>query len=206
MQKDLRDRNSYFSSKEIHRFLKEYAGAMANALNKVSEVELENARKVLNRVSTLKGRIFVGGNGGSAAISDHLTCDFVKGTRSETEDGLLVHSLVGSQALFSAIANDLGYENTFSYQLEANKINGNDCLILISSSGNSPNIVSALKTAHSKNVTVIGLTGFSGGELFKQADVKLHIAFNNYGVVEDCHQAIMHVLAQYHYLSLHDRI
>lgn len=201
MHTDTRDRNTYFKYDEIHKYLKEYTGAVAYALNKIEEREIEAAKDLLRKTLVMGGRIFVGGNGGSAAISDHLTCDFVKGTFSEKHNALDVHSLVGSQALFSAIGNDLGYEKTFSFQLEAKQVKSNDCVILISSSGNSQNIVEAALFAGSRNAPIVGLTGFDGGQLRKLSDVKLHVPFNNYGVVEDSHQVLMHVLAQFHYLE-----
>lgn len=202
MQKDNRDRNSYFKSTEISRYLKEYAYAMAACLNKVDDSEIEKAHLLLRNVLAWNGRIFVAGNGGSAAIADHLTCDFSKGTHTDKRNGFFVHSLVGSMAIFSALANDDGYEQTFSKQLEMAQITSKDCVILISSSGNSPNIVAAMMMAHSVNASVIGLTGFDGGELRKRANIKLHVQYNNYGIVEDCHQAIMHVLAQFHYVGM----
>ena len=86
---------------------------------------------------------------------------------------------------------------------DAHGICNEDLLILISSSGNSPNIIEAVKYAQSKQCLVIGLTGFDGGELKKLADVSLHVDSQNYGVIEDCHQSIMHIIAQYRYKSMH---
>lgn len=201
MAQELRDRNQYFQSREASKYLREYAGGISYALNRVDQEEMERAAETLKDVVICGGRVFVGGNGGSAAISDHLTCDFIKGTYTERCNAIQTHSLVGSQALFTALANDIGYQYVFSKQLEMAKINSHDCLILISSSGNSPNIIEAAIYAKSKIATVIGLTGFDGGALLKASDIKLHVPYNNYGVVEDCHQAIMHALAQFHYLS-----
>lgn len=201
MTNDTRDRNTYFRSEEIGKYVKEYTGALAGALNKVSEYELEKVHRLIEKTHAW-GRIFVGGNGGSAAISDHLTCDFVKGTLIGQTMSLRVHSLVGNQALLTAVANDCGYENIFSWQLEAATVCSKDIVILISSSGNSKNIINAIDVANRFRVPVIGLTGFDGGELYKRADVRLHVPFNNYGIVEDCHQALMHIIAQFYYLKL----
>lgn len=205
MTTDLRDKNTYFRFEDIKAYLREYSGAIAYSLNKIDEGDLDAAKTCLRRVVSTGGRIFVAGNGGSAAISDHLTCDFVKGTYTEKHNCLDVHSLVGSQALFTAIGNDLGYEQTFSFQLKTKQVNSNDALILISSSGNSQNIIEAGLYAQSKRATVLGLTGFDGGLLKQMADIKLHVPFNNYGVVEDCHQALMHVLAQVHFCESNAR-
>jgi len=84
----------------------------------------------------------------------------------------------------------------FSYQLDALGQPG-DVLITISSSGDSENIVRAAQLAKENNMPVIAMTGFSGGRSAKIADVNLHVDADNYGVIEDVHQSLMHVLAQY---------
>lgn len=198
---DLRDKNQYFDKNDISVYLKQYSEAIAFGLSKVDKTYLDNARTLLRLTLARGGRIFVGGNGGSSAIADHLMCDFTKGTFTEKHNCLQVHNLSGSTALFTALANDMGYEKTLSQQLEMFQIKSTDCVILISSSGNSPNIIEAAKTARQYCADLIGMTGFSGGELKSLCNIELHVPFNNYGVVEDCHQILMHILAQVHYLS-----
>jgi phosphoheptose isomerase len=109
--------------------------------------------------------------------------------------------LTSNTALLTAIANDFNYSQTFSFQLELANLTADDVVLLISSSGNSENVIQAAEFAKAKGVKVIGLTGFSGGKLKTTADISLHIDCDNYGVVEDCHQSIMHVLAQFHDLQ-----
>lgn len=200
MQIDTRTHNVYFKS------FKEYTEALSNGLNRVDINEIVNARDLLYLTKVKGGRIFVAGNGGSAAISDHLCCDFIKGTYTDKVDGLQVQSLVGSMALLTATANDISYDKVFGYQMEMLKISSKDIVILISSSGNSKNIIDAMTTAQAYGAKVIGLTGFDGGLLRKFANVTLHIPCSNYGVVEDGHQAIMHYLSQSHYLAEHENI
>lgn len=182
-------------------YISGYADALHQALHGVDKEELGKAKKLIQSTAARGGRIFVGGNGGSAAISDHLNCDFVKGTKIEGHHGLHVHSLVASQALFTAIANDVGFEHVFSYQLDAADLTFRDMVILISSSGNSKNVLKAAKMALKFKAQVLALTGFDGGELNKMATVKLYVPAQNYGVIEDAHQAIMHCLAQQYYLT-----
>jgi phosphoheptose isomerase len=98
----------------------------------------------------------------------------------------------------TACANDFGYEVSFSRQLAMGAKPG-DLLICISSSGNSPNILAALRQANVMKLKTIAFTGFSGGEASRLADIKIHVAASNYGVVEDCHQALMHNIAQFIY-------
>lgn len=182
--------NVYFNSISVGSYLLEYAKEAYEALRSIDLNELDRAKELMKAK-----RVFIGGNGGSLAISDHWTCDFEKGSNRS------IVSLVGRPALLTAIANDYGYEHTLSWQLIAAKCDAWDTVVLISSSGNSPNIIEAAKFAKSQGSKVLGLTGFDGGALKRISDVNLHIGINNYGVVEDCHQMLMHVLAQYHWIK-----
>ena len=96
----------------------------------------------------------------------------------------------------TAIANDIGYDEIFSYQLVSLARPG-DVLIAITSSGESPNIVKALEAAKASRVRTIAMTGFKGGRAAEMADITLHVDAHNYGVIEDAHQSLMHILAQY---------
>ncbi len=171
----------------ISTYFVDYIGAITYGLQKVNTTELIEAVSEL----THSERIFVAGNGGSAAIANHLSCDFAKGS------GLNVISLSTNIPIITALANDISYESIFTEQLKQHKANSLDTLILISSSGNSPNILSALNYAQESGIETIGLTGFTGGKLKEHCGISLHIPVNNYGIVEDCHQALMHTLAQY---------
>ncbi len=105
-------------------------------------------------------------------------------------------SLVSNPALLTAIANDVEYTEVFAAQLELLAKKGDLCL-LISSSGKSANVVRAAQQAESMGLYRIGMTGFDGGELGKIVNVHLHVPSENYGVIEDAHQSIMHTIAQY---------
>jgi len=141
-------------------------------------------------------RIYSCGNGGSAAIANHLVCDCLKGIRANTALMPKVHSFSTTVELITAIVNDIGSDEMFSFQLSSMAEEG-DLLIAISSSGASPNIIKALELASLMGVKTIAMTGFSGGEAAKIADVSLHVDCENYGIVEDLHQSLMHILAQY---------
>jgi D-sedoheptulose 7-phosphate isomerase/D-glycero-D-manno-heptose 1,7-bisphosphate phosphatase len=140
--------------------------------------------------------VFACGNGGSASIANHLQCDHVKGVRNGTDLTSRVISLSTNVELLSAIANDHGYDLVFEYQLQSLARPG-DVLIAISSSGRSPNIVRALEWANRHGIVTVALTGFSGGAARELASVSVHVPSDNYGIVEDAHQACMHLLAQY---------
>lgn len=140
--------------------------------------------------------MFACGNGGSAAIANHLQCDHLKGIRTATDLAPRVVSLTSNVELLTAVANDMGYEEVFTYQLQSQAQAGN-VLFAVSSAGRSPNIVRALRWARENDLRTIALTGFGGGEARVVAEVAIHVDCTNYGVVEDLHQSIMHALAQY---------
>jgi D-sedoheptulose 7-phosphate isomerase/D-glycero-D-manno-heptose 1,7-bisphosphate phosphatase len=107
-----------------------------------------------------------------------------------------VLSLSSNVEIITAVSNDIGYAESFAHPLSLHGRTG-DLLIAISSSGNSENIVRALKVAESIGMTRITFTGFDGGRCKELSDANIHVISHNYGVVEDVHQACMHVLAQY---------
>ena len=97
--------------------------------------------------------------------------------------------------LISAIANDIKYDDVFSFQLSRLASIG-DCLITISSSGNSKNIINAIRWAKKNNIKTISLNGFDGGKAKNLSDYSINVPCNNYGIVEDLHQSIMHIISQ----------
>jgi D-sedoheptulose 7-phosphate isomerase len=196
MKVDPRHRNEIFDLTSVGAYLQSYSAALARSLDTVDRVALDQARHVVESTASNGKRIYAIGNGGSAAIADHLCCDWTKGTHVHGNDSLKAQSLSANVALYSAIANDYGFERVFSTQLEFLGQEG-DLLVAISSSGNSANIAAAVEMAHGIGMSSIGLSGFEGGRLKEIAQVKLHVAACNYGIVEDAHQVLMHVLAQY---------
>jgi phosphoheptose isomerase len=173
-----------------------YADELSRAAKTIEPDALDRAAAILTEAYTRGARMFSCGNGGSAAIANHAQCDHVKGVRTTTDLTPRVLSLSTNVELLTAIANDLGYENVFVYQLESQSGPG-DVLIAVSSSGRSPNIVRALTWARDNGLRTIAVTGFDGGPARAVAEVSIHVDCTNYGVVEDLHQAVMHALAQY---------
>ena len=188
--------NQTFSSLNIKSYLNDYVTNLQQVLAQVDTNQFEKVLKTLAEVTASAKKIYVCGNGGSAAIADHLCCDWSKGTHFKNLPSLKTQSLTANTALLTACANDFGFDKSFSQQLELFAEKG-DVLVAISSSGNSENILQAVYKAKEKSMTCIGLTGFSGGQLKSACDLSLHIPFANYGLVEDAHQILMHVLAQF---------
>jgi phosphoheptose isomerase len=193
---DPRHRNERCDSTSVATYLADYADRLRDALLTVDTDALERARVLVDAAAAGGRRVYSIGNGGSAAIADHLCCDWTKGTHSHGHPTIDTMSMTANVALYSAIANDFGFEQVFSTQIEMLGKAG-DVLVAISSSGNSPNIVAAIEAAHAIGMHTIGLSGFAGGKLKDVAHVALYVDTNNYGIVEDAHQALMHILAQY---------
>lgn len=197
---DPRHLNERFDTSSIESYLRGYADAVRAALLTVDVTELERARKVIVNAANAGQRIYTIGNGGSAAIADHLCCDWVKGTFKEGHAVIDSVSMTSNLALYSAIANDFSFEQVFSTQIEFLG-REDDVLVAISSSGNSANITRAIAAAKARGMKVISLCGFSGGAMRNDddfaPDALLYVEANNYGIVEDGHQSLMHILAQY---------
>ena len=196
MTPDPRNLNKTFSAENLQSYLKDYVSNLQQVLTKIDTQQFEKILAKLGEVAASSKKIYVCGNGGSAAIADHLCCDWSKGTHFTEHPAIKTHSLASNTALFTACANDFGYEKSFSAQIEMFGAPG-EVLLAISSSGNSPNILHAVSAAREKGMTSIGFCGFSGGKLKSAADLCLHVPFDNYGLVEDAHQILMHVLAQF---------
>jgi len=177
-------------------FLDDYARALNAALATVDRAAIARAAEILSATHKRDGTIWACGNGGSAAIANHLVCDHIKGVNTDTGIKPRIHSLSANVELLTAIANDFAYADVFVYPLRMMARPG-DTLITISSSGDSENIVRAATWARENGIPVIAMSGFSGGRSAKAADVSLHVSADNYGVIEDAHQALMHILAQY---------
>lgn len=166
-------------------------------LQGVDQKQLHKAGELLYNAAKNGGTVFVAGNGGSAAISQHWACDHLKGC-SDVLFKPEVISLADNLPLITAIGNDIGFEDIYSYQLESLvRSSRDDVLVVVSSSGKSPNIVKALMMAQQYHMKSIALTGFDGGSAKDMATVSLHVPINEYEATEDCHQALMHILAKY---------
>jgi histidinol-phosphate phosphatase family protein len=194
-----RPKRRSFPARQFHdagEFGGAYAAELANAFRSVDLARIGAAADVLSDAYDRDASVFACGNGGSASIANHLQCDHVKGVRNGTNLTTRVFSLSTNVELLSAIANDLSYDMVFEYQLQSLARPG-DVLVAVSSSGRSPNIVRAVQWANTNGMRTIALTGFSGGPARELATVSVHIESDNYGIIEDSHQACMHLLAQY---------
>jgi D-sedoheptulose 7-phosphate isomerase len=139
--------------------------------------------------------VFICGNGGSASTASHMAADLGKNTVAAGRPRLRVLSLNDNMAWFSAVANDLGYENVFVEQM-GNLLQPRDVLIVLSASGNSPNVVQAAEFAKAHGGRILALVGFQGGRLRELADVAIHVKCDAYGPVEDVHLVLNHIFTE----------
>ena len=177
-------------------FFKNYTTRLNRAISNLDMSSLKSASDLLKSAIKNGNTIYVCGNGGSAAIANHYVCDFLKYFRQRSKFNPKIISLSNSIETMSAIANDMDYRYVFKYQLESLCKKG-DILLIISSSGNSKNIKEVVNFANKKKIKSIGFSGFNGGFLNKKATISIHVNAKNYGLAEDSHHILMHVLLQF---------
>jgi len=166
------------------------------AFKAVDQSAFTAASELLDSTYQQGGTVFVCGNGGSAAVANHMVCDHGKLIQTDTQLRVKVISLCSSNELMTAISNDMSYDEVFSYPLRSLGQKG-DVLLTISGSGESANIVRAIETAKEREMEVIAFTGFSGGKSAELSDINVHVPCDNYGIAEDIHQSLMQISAQY---------
>jgi len=189
----------------IGQYSRKYFSYLAEVLDSINENEINKLGEVFESARLNGNTIFVAGNGGSAAtattMANDIGFDILKNTSINKPFRLF--SLVDNNSVVTAIANDIGYENIFVNQLNIHYRDG-DSLIVISASGNSPNVLKAAELVRSQGGTVIGFLGFSGGKLIDLCDVKIHVKseLGEYGPVEDAHLIINHIIAYWFHNKL----
>jgi len=162
-------------------------------------MDFDTIAEIINLLERTEGRIYIIGNGGSAATASHMVNDLGAGLRRRGIKSFDVESLSDNTPVCTAIANDIGYENIFYMQLKG-RLSKNDLLIAISCSGNSQNILKAVEYAQEQKAKILGITGFDGGVLKSSSDLNFHVqtAQSDYGLVEDMHMILNHIIYSYY--------
>lgn len=181
---------------KLKSFYNNYFNSIIDISKKLNLNNLEKAINLIEETIKNKNYIYVCGNGGSAAIANHYVCDFFKQLSKYTKLKAKIKSLNSDNCLISAIANDISYDQIFRLQAER-YISKKDILIIISSSGNSKNIIEVLKYCNKKKIKTIGFSNFSGGYLNKYCNISIHNKINNYGIGEDINHILMHMIMQF---------
>lgn len=181
--------------------IRDYLALEIEILKKLDVEQINAALNLLDETRQKKGRIYICGNGGSAATASHFQNDFNKGVSEYIDVPFRFHCLNDNVATLMAIANDIGYEEVFRFQLR-NNLEENDVLVAISGSGNSHNVIRAVEYAKEHGCKIIGLTGFSGGKLKDLSDISLHAPVNSMQVTEDIHMIFDHLMMSVFYKYL----
>ncbi len=183
-------------------FAGRYLDYMADLLGRVDRSAVARIIDAFQTAHDNNRTLYFLGNGGSAAVATHFVNDIGIGTRAEGERPFKVVSLVDNLSALTAIANDEGYEKIFKRPLEAVLV-PDDVVVAMSVSGNSPNVLEAVRFAQEVGALVVGCTGFDGGELRRLADISLHMPTprGEYGVVEDVFAVLDHLVTSYLIMS-----
>jgi len=180
----------------MREFLQDYLSQLREVLDELDPERLEELADRVHAARLAGRRVFIIGNGGSAATASHYCCDFAKGASVPGLPRIKAMSLTDNVSLMTAVGNDIDYDSLFSEQLDV-LVEPGDILIAITASGNSPNILKAVELAKARGAFTVGLIGFGGGKLKPMVDLDITVRSRNYGPVEDMHLILDHVLAQY---------
>jgi D-sedoheptulose 7-phosphate isomerase len=175
------------------RIINNYLAAIREVIEIFPIDELAEITELIQQAREKESVIFICGNGGSWATAAHMVCDFGKNTRMSDKKRIKVIGLGDNIPTLTAYANDEGYDRVFAEPL-MNLMRSGDVLIAISGSGNSPNVLEAVKVARKIGGVSIGLTGFDGGKLKDLVDYPLVIPSNSMEIVEDFHMIVDHLL------------
>jgi D-sedoheptulose 7-phosphate isomerase len=179
--------------KLIRRRLEEAAAVKARLPDSCGD-DLERAVLEVLRALRAGKRIYLFGNGGSAADAQHIACE-MEGRFYKNREPLPVQALTTNASLLTAVGNDLGFEEVFDRQVRAYVKEG-DVVVAISTSGNSPNVLKAVYTARRNGAKVVAFTGANGGKLAEISDITLRAPSDDVARIQECHTALGHVLCE----------
>lgn len=173
--------------------IRDYIDHEIRTIRSMDVSAIDKAMRLVRETYEREGSIYIFGNGGSSATASHYQNDFNKGISEYVDKKFRFVCLNDNVPTLMAIANDIGFEEVFRFQLK-NKLKPGDIVIAISGSGNSKNVINAVAYAKSQGVKVIGLTGFDGGDLMQLSDVSLHVPINSMQITEDLHMMLDHLM------------
>ena len=179
-----------------HMFFSDYSKGLVDALEEINWAEVLLLSKELLAAKTRGSRVFLCGNGGSAANANHIANDLVYAVTERTGFGFDAVSLTANSAVLTCLANDVGYENIFSEQL-AVAGRENDLLLVLSGSGNSENILNALTMAKKLRMRTSAILGFDGGICKEITDLPVHVDVNDMQISEDIQLVLGHMIMKW---------
>jgi len=185
----------------MEKYLNDYIAALDGALKKIAPAKFEQIVSILVDAYKNDKQVFIAGNGGSAGTANHFVCDFGKNAIPFTGTGpgkrrFRIISVSDNIEKISALGNDIGFEEIYRQQL-INLMREGDVLIIVSASGNSPNVVRACEYAKEMKARIIALAGFNGGKIKDFAEASIVVPLDSYEQVEDIHLVILHMIVYY---------
>ena len=179
-----------------HMFFSDYSKRLADTLDEINWTSVLRLSKELLATKIRGSRVFLCGNGGSAANANHIANDLVYAVTEHTGSGFDAVSLAANSAVLTCLANDVGYGNIFSEQLAVSG-RENDLLLVLSGSGNSENILNALTMAKKLKMRTAGILGFDGGKCKKITDCAVHVDVNDMQISEDIQLVVGHMIMKW---------
>ena len=180
----------------VQNFIQDYLLQLNESFNQMSKEGISNIIRILLDGYKRDKRIFIFGNGGSASTSSHFANDLNKLCSIEGKKRFKAIALTDNIPLMTAWANDSHYNLIFVEQLK-NLMEEGDIIIAISGSGNSENVCKAVEYSKQMKGITIGMLGFDGGKLKNLVDNNIMIKSNVYGVIEDAHLCVCHIITNY---------
>ena len=183
-------------------FIRGYLAELDATLRALPHEQIAGVIDAIRDVRDRDAQLFVVGNGGSAATASHFAVDLGKGASLGAERRFRVLSLTDNVPWITALGNDLSYADVYVEQLK-NFARPGDLLLAFSGSGNSENVLRAVRYANSIGCRTIGLSGFAGGRLREEAQECLVVRADHMGRIEDGHFVIQHLVVYYFMSMLH---
>lgn len=181
----------------LSKLIADYTYGFTTVITMIESPDIEKAALALRQAFDAGKQIFIAGNGGSAATASHMACDLAKTTLGKSKQlpsrRVRAIALTDNVPLITAWGNDVSYDCVFAEQLR-NLANPGDTVVLISASGNSPNIVEAARAARELGLRSIALLGFEGGAVRAMVDHAVIVRSQHFGYIEDAHSFISHLI------------
>ena len=181
--------------------IKDYLAHEVETIRALDVESINAALNLLEEAFQRESTVYIFGNGGSSATASHYQNDFNKGVSEHTEKKFNFLCLNDNVATVMAVANDIGFEEVFRFQLRGHLKPG-DVVIAISGSGNSRNVLNAVEYAKERGNKIIGITGYNGGKLKPLADISLHAPVNSMQITEDVHMIFDHLMMSVFYKTM----
>ena len=188
------------TTKQLENICADYANKLSDVLDSSDWSSVAQLGLDMQKCWVAGRQVFICGNGGSAGNAIHLANDFLYGIAKQTGGGMKINALSANPAVITCLANDVGYDHIYSEQLAVLGQSG-DLLVVLSGSGNSPNILRVLEQAKSMGVRSCAILGYAGGHCKSLADLSIHFEVDDMQIAEDMQLVVGHMLMKWLYLN-----